>query len=270
MNELANDLVDIGYMDTLAAGDSPLHRLDPRAKLFTTFLFIVAVVSFNKYEVSALVPFFLYPVFLVFAGELPAGYLAGKILLLAPFAVLVGIFNPFLDRQLLFRLGTLGVTGGWVSFLSILTRFALTVSAALALLSLTGINSICEALARSGVPRPFVVQLLFLNRYIFVLMGEAERMSRARALRSYGRRKLGVRVFTQLVGHLLLRTLDRAERVYKAMLCRGFDGHIRIVRFSKIGSREIVFTLGWAAIFALFRCCNVSLVLGRAATGLLK
>lgn len=270
MTTLTKNLVDIGYMDALAVGDSPLHRLDPRAKLFTTFLFIFAVVSFNRYEVSGLVPFFLYPVFLVFVGELPLGYLARKLLVVAPLAFLVGAFNPILDRQVLFHLGPLGVSGGWVSFLSILTRFALTVSAALALLALTGINSICEALARSGVPRPFVVQLLFLNRYLFVLTGEAERISRARSLRSCGQKAMNFRVFIQIVGHLLLRTLDRAERVYRAMLCRGFDGNIRIVKFSRLGRRDMLFMLGWAVIFALFRFFNVSLILGKAATGLIQ
>ncbi|HAH32406.1 MAG TPA: cobalt ECF transporter T component CbiQ [Elusimicrobia bacterium] len=270
MNKLGENLVDIGYMDTLAAGDSPLHRLDPRAKIFTTFLFLVAVVSFNKYEVSALVPFFLYPVFLIFAGELPAGYLAGKILVVAPFAILVGIFNPVLDRQILFHIGSLGISGGWISFLSILMRFVLTVSAALALLSITGINSICEALARSGVPRPFVVQLLFLNRYIFSLTGESERMSRARSLRSCSHKAMNFGIFTQIAGHLLLRTFDRAERVYQAMLCRGFDGHIRVVRYSRIGRREIAFMLVWAVLFVVFRFVNISLILGQTVTGLLK
>ncbi|MBU2574251.1 MAG: cobalt ECF transporter T component CbiQ [Elusimicrobia bacterium] len=270
MNKLGKNLADIGYMDTLAAGDSPLHRLDPRAKLLTTFLFIVSVVSFNKYEVSALVPFCLYPVFLVAAGKLPAGYLVKKILLVSPFAVLVGVFNPALDRQILFQLGPLGISGGWVSFLSILARFALTVSAALALLSITGINSVCEALLRCGVPKPFVVQLLFLNRYIFALTGEAERMSRARSLRTFRPAAVSFRVFIQLIGNLLLRTMDRAERVYRAMLCRGFDGHIRVVRFSKIGRREIAFTLGWSVFFSVFRFVNIPLMLGQAVTGLLK
>lgn len=270
MNELGRNLADIGYMDTLASGDSPLHRLDPRAKLLTTFLFITAVVSFNKYEVSALAPFFLYPVFLIAVGKLPPAYLLKKILLISPFAVLVGIFNPLLDRQTLLYLGTLAVSGGWVSFLSIILRFLLTVSAALALLSLTGINSVCEALARVGVPRPFVVQLLFLNRYILVLTGETERMARAGSLRSSGGGSMNFRLFTQIVGHLLLRTLDRAERVYRAMLCRGFDGHIRVVRFSRIGRGEIIFVLCWAALFAVFRFVNIPLILGTTLTGSLK
>ncbi len=266
MDNLAATYFDIGCMDTLAAGSSPLHRLDARAKLLTTLLFIVAVVSFNKYEVSALAPFFLYPVFLIAAGELPAGYLAKKVLLVSPFAVFVGILNPALDRHTLFNLGPLAVSGGWVSFVSILLRFALTVSAALALVSLTGLNAICEALTRFHVPKPFVIQLLFLNRFLSVLTGEAARMARARSLRARGG-AMGLKVFTQLIGHLLLRAVERAERIYLAMLARGFHGHIKVLRFSAFGRREAVFVLGWAAAFTLFRLVNIPLILGNLLTG---
>ncbi len=270
MGQLAQNLTDIGYMDTLAADSTPLHRLDPRAKLLTTALFIVAVVSFGKYEVSALLPFLLYPVYLAAQGRLPVGYLLKKVLLVSPFAVVVGIFNPFLDSGVLLRVGDFGVSGGWVSFASILLRFFLTVSAALLLLALTGMNSICEALLRLGVPRTFVVQLLFLNRYLFSLTAEAESMSRARALRSAGRGCMGFGVFIQILGHLLLKTLDRAERVYRAMLCRGFDGHIRVARFSNIGRPELLFCGAWTALFLVFRFVNLPVALGQAVTGLLK
>ncbi len=270
MGQLAQNLTDIGYMDTLAAGSTPLHRLDPRAKLLATALFIVAVVSFGKYEVSALLPFLLYPVYLAAEGRLPAGYLLRKVLLVSPFAVIVGIFNPFLDTAVLLRAGDLGVSGGWLSFASILLRFFLTVSAALLLLALTGMNAICEALLKLGVPRAFVVQLLFLNRYIFTLTAEAESMSRARALRSGGRGGMRFGVFIQILGHLLLKTLDRAERVYRAMLCRGFDGHIRVARLSRFGRPELLFCAAWTALFLLFRLVNLPVFLGQAATGLLK
>jgi len=269
MEKISANTSDIGYMDTLAAGSGPLHRLDARAKLLTTLLFIAAVVSFNKYEVSALIPFFLYPVLLVSLGGLPAGYILKKVLLVSPFAVFVGIFNPLLDRHTLFFLGPLAVSGGWVSFLSVLLRFALTVSSALALVSLTGINAIGEALLKARVPRLFVVQLLFLNRFLPLLSGEAARMARARALRG-GRGGMPPKVFIQLIGHLLLRALERAERVYQAMLARGFDGHIRMVRFSSIGRRETVFVLSCASAFLLFRFINVPLLLGQLLTGALK
>lgn len=270
MASIGEALADIGYMDTLAAGDTPLHRLDPRVKLFTTLLFILAVVSCDKYAVSALVPFSLYPVYLIAAGELPAGYLARKMLFVAPFAFFVGAFNPFLDRRVLLHLGPLAVSGGWVSFFSIMGRFALTVSAALAMLSLTGIGAVCEALAGTGVPRPFVVQLLFLNRYLLALTGEAGRMSRARSLRAFDRKPMSSRIFVQMAGHLLLRAMDRAERVYRAMVCRGFDGNIRAAPSRGIGRAEAEFALVWAVLFAVFRTVNLPVLLGRAVMGYIK
>lgn len=270
MDPVAENSFDVGFMDGLAARDTPLHRLDARAKLLTTSLFIVAVVSFDKYAVSALIPFFLYPVFLLSAGDLPVRYILKKALWVSPFAVFVGIFNPLLDRQVILHLGELGISGGWQSFASILLRFALTVSAALALVALTGINAICEALMKWGVPGPFVVQLLFLNRFLSVLAGEADRMSRARALRGFRKRKMDIGIFIQIAGHLLLRAVERAERVYRAMLCRGFDGHIRVVRFTSIGLREVAFVTVWGAVFALFRCVNLPVELGNLIIGMIK
>jgi cobalt/nickel transport system permease protein len=111
----------------------------------------------------------------------------------------------------------------------------LTVTAALILVSLTGFNAVCASLLKLGVPRPFAVQLLFFYRYIFVLVDEAERMVRAGSLRAFNSGAMGFKNFISLLSHLLLRTLDRAERIYLAMRCRGFDGRIRIIRTMNIG-----------------------------------
>jgi cobalt/nickel transport system permease protein len=253
---------DIGYMDTLAAGDSPLHRLDPRVKLITTVVFIATVVSFNKYAVLNLIPFFSFPIILIMLGGLPVRYILKKVLLVSPFAILVGIFNPVFDRSVMCYIGSIGISGGWVSFISILLRFVLTVTTALALIALTGFNSVCIALERFKVPRPFIVQLLFLYRYMFVLSEESERMLKARAVRSFSGRSMRFKTFISLVGQLLLRTMDRAERVYRAMCCRGFDGHIRIIRSLHIDPKDIIFISVWIALFISFRFLDISLKMG--------
>jgi len=257
---------DVGRLDRLANQDTPIHRLDPRAKLVTTLVFLIAVVSFPKYEISALLPFALYPVVLAAVGRLPFGFVARKLLAVAPFAVLVGIFNPLLDREVLFHLGPVGISGGWVSFASILVRFCLTIGTAFLLIATTSFQGLCLGLQRIGAPRVLTVQLLFLHRYIFVLGGEAVRLVRARALRSFGRRGLGVRVFGSLVGHLLVRTLARAQRIHLAMLSRGFDGEIRMLRPLKPGLAEVLFTLSWCAAFAVMRYINLPLALGNIVT----
>jgi cobalt/nickel transport system permease protein len=149
-------------MDELGRMDTPVHRVDARAKALVTLAFIAVVISFPVHEVSALTPFLLFPVTLIALGRIPARHILSKILLAAPFALVVGIFNPLIDRQPLATFGSFIVTGGWISFVSIMLRFILTVGAALALIACTGMNRLGEGLERLGVPRVFVVQLLFL------------------------------------------------------------------------------------------------------------
>lgn len=268
MSAIESALFNIGYLESLSCQQTPLHRLDPRAKLLTTLVFIITVVSFGKYDITGLLPFLIYPVVLIAVGNLPPGYLLKKILLAAPFAFFIGIFNPLLDRAVLVQLGPLGLSGGWVSFASIMIRFTLTVAAALILIAGTGLNAVCLALEKLGAPTSFVVQLMFLYRYIFVLTDEALRLMRARALRSFQGRGLGFKVFSYMIGQLLLRTLARAQRIHLAMLSRGFDGQIRLLRPLKIHLKDVVFCVGWSALFVLMRRHNIPHLLGELVTGL--
>lgn len=266
MSRIESGLYQLGRLDRLAAQDTSVHRLDPRAKVVTTLAFLVCVVSFRKYEVLPMLPFAIFPIALASEGNLPLWYLVRKLVVVAPFAIVVGVFNPLLDRAVIVQIGSFGLSGGWVSFASILVRFALTTSAALVLIATTSFNGVCMALERLGAPDVFATQLLFLYRYIFVLGEEAMSMTRARALRSFGRRGMGMRVYASMMGHLLLRTYDRAHRVYLAMLSRGFDGQIRVMRRLHLGRRDVVFTLGWCAAFGVFRVYNVPLLLGQTIT----
>jgi cobalt/nickel transport system permease protein len=270
MASIDGALLDFKRLDELAAGNSALHRLDARAKVLATLVFSICVISFPRYEISSLIPYLLFPAVLVGLADLPAGYLVRKIALLCPFALLVGIFNPLFDRTPLLQLGPLVVSGGWLSCLSIVVRAGLTVSAALVLISVTGFPAICRALARLGMPAPFAVQLLFLYRYLFVLMEEAGRASRARELRSFGKKGQGAGSYSSLLGNLLLRTWLKAERIHMAMLARGFTGELHSREQSRFGGRELLFLLGWSAIFVGFRLYNVPQLLGSLLTGIFR
>jgi cobalt/nickel transport system permease protein len=262
MASIQDSFLDIGAMDRISAQDTFIHRLDPRAKVLSTLIFIVCILSFGKYEVSALMPFFVYPAVLIAMGNLPVLYLVKRVLIVAPFAFLIGIFNPFFDREVLIHIGSVGIAGGWVSFASVMLRFILTVGAALILIGTTGFNAVCMALERMGIPRVFVIQLLFLYRYLFVLGDEASRMVRARSVRSFQGKGGGVRVFGSLAGNLLLRTLDRAQRIHLAMLCRGFDGYVRLRRPLSIRGKDVAFAVGWSALFIIMKRYNLPHLLG--------
>lgn len=269
MASIDGTLLDFRRLDLLAIGSSPVHRLDARAKVLATLFFIITVVSFGRYEIAPLFPFFLFPVSMGAIGGLPFGYIARKILLVFPIVVLVVIFNPMFDREVLVHLGPVGISGGWISFASVILRAVLTVGGAVILLAITGFPAICHALERLGLPRIFAMQLHFLYRYIFVLAEEGARGARARELRTFGRKGMGIAPFGSLVGNLLLRTWLRGERIHMAMLARGFNGEFHVRNRTSFGLKEFLFLSGWTLLFIFFRIGNPTELLGRLVTGVL-
>jgi cobalt/nickel transport system permease protein len=269
MSHIESALRGIGGFDMLALQDTPIHRRDPRAKVVVALAFIVTVVSFSKYDLAGLMPLFLYPVVLVALGNLPPAYLLSRLLFAAPFAIIIGIFNPLLDRSIIMQLGPVHLSGGWISFTSILLRFVLTLSAALILISTTGFNSVCLALTHLKAPKVLTVQFMLLYRYIFVLAEEASRMYKAWSLRSIQGKRVPLKIIGSLLGQLLIRAVDRAQRVYLAMLSRGFDGNIPLIRPLHFGLVDGLFMLAWIGFFVLARCYNIPQALGRAVMGIL-
>lgn len=258
---------ELGQMDELGRLDTPLHRLDARVKTVTVLLFVVTVMSFSRYRIAELMPLFVFPFALIGVGKLPASAILKKVMIALPFALFVGLFNPLFDHQTVQFFGSREISAGWISFASILIRFVLTVSAALILIASTGIHRLCAGLERMGVPSLFAVQILFLYRYLFVIGDEALRMMRSVRIRSAGSGKLTLRTYSSLAGTLLIRSIDRAQRVYRAMVSRCFDGQVRLLHRSRPGLRDALFLFGWAAFFLIVRFWNPAVALGRQMTG---
>lgn len=258
---------EIGQMDEFGRIDSPVHNLDPRAKAVTTIAFVATVMSFHRHEITALVPFLLYPVALLSAGRIPVGPVLRKVLLAAPFVFFVAVLNPLLERAPVASIGPIVITGGWLSFASILFRFVLTVGAALTLVACTGVQRLGAGLESMGVPYTLVTQILFLYRYLFLISDHGTRMFRSMELRSVGARTAPFHVRASLLGSLLLRSIDRAERVHLAMSSRGFDGRMRTLDALRFRASDALFVAGWVAFFAVARTWNLPLVLGDILAG---
>ncbi len=259
---------NIGSLDQLSYKNTFVHRLDPRIKLVATMLFLFTVISFSKYEIFALAPFFLYPVFLMTLGEIPFMFIFKKVILVSPFAVFIGIFNPLLDSEQIFIFNGFAVSAGWLSFISILIKFTLTVSTALLLIATTSFPGVCHGLRRLGLPAIFVSQMLFLYRYIFVLMEETMRILRAKNMRSPEKRQTDIKTFIRLTGTLFIRTIERAERVYFAMLSRGFDGDMPALRRFQIKAADLVFVALVFFFLYVFRFYPAAEILGKFIQGM--
>lgn len=152
MNQAERAGRELRAMDDLAAQDSFLHRLSPLSKLFVTIFYLAVVVSFPRYRLTALVWMALFPV---------AGYqLAGialrtcfqKLRLVLPLVCAVGLLNPIFDRQIVTQIGTLAVSGGVVSMLTLVMKGVFCLLASFLLMATTTIEEICRALRQLHLP----------------------------------------------------------------------------------------------------------------------
>ena len=148
------------------------------------------------------------------------------------------------------------VSAGWFTFASIMLKSTLAVSAALLLLATTGLNRIAHGLRAFFIPKLFVLQLVLTYRYISVLMEEVSRALTAYSMRSF-RKGLHYSAWGSMPGHILIRSIDRAERVYAAMCLRGFEGEYRSGSITPLRLYDILFAVCWVLFFAAARLWNM-------------
>ncbi|MDR3321370.1 MAG: cobalt ECF transporter T component CbiQ [Synergistaceae bacterium] len=214
----------LNTLELLAEKGTIVHRVHPFVKLAATTVYVFAVISFGRYELAALMPFFFYPAVLIPLSETPWDIILKRLLPALPFSLLGGLGNVFFDRAPMLTLGDIVITGGVVSFISIMIKTLLTVSAILLLVSTTSVADLSRQLAALRIPDIAVLQLVLTYRYLTVLIEETGSMYSGYILRSADSRGIRMRDMGTFVGMLLLRSIDRAGRVYNAMKCRGFSG----------------------------------------------
>ncbi|HWQ73391.1 MAG TPA: cobalt ECF transporter T component CbiQ [Desulfitobacteriaceae bacterium] len=269
MANIINSLDNMRLLENLSRKKTAIHQLHPLVKLLTTVGYITVVVSFGRSEISGLLPFFLYPLLVFILAELPVKPLLMRLLLVEPFIIGIGILNPLFDRQI-YWLGGIAISRGWITFSSLFIKCGLTVTAALLLIATTGMDGLAKALRMLKLPRLFVLQLLLTYRYIAVLMEEVILILRAYHLRAPRQKGIHRSAWGSLAGQLILRTYDRAQRVYEAMCLRGFTGDYYVKEDKGIRYRDLLYLAGWAVFFTVARIFNISILLGSWLTGVIK
>jgi len=266
---IINSIYNMRLLDEAALKTTAVHRIHPLVKLVTTLAYLVVVVSFGKYETGRLLPFLFYPVVIFAFAELPVISMLKRILIVEPLIIGIGILNPLFDRQAVMFAGVL-VPGGWVAFLSIFIKCSLTVTAALLLIATTGMDKLALALRMLKVPRLFVLQLLLTYRYISVLMEEVGRSLKAYSLKAPEHKGVQRSAWGPLAGQLILRTFDRAQRVYQAMCLRGFNGEYNTGGNIRLRSADLGYLAGWVLLFISLKRYDIPLIIGSLLTGVVK
>lgn len=236
------------FQERYEVGSSPVHHLDARVKVVTAVLLIFGIM------LTPVGAFPAYPLLWAVIGSL-AGISKVSAWRLARLGGIAFIFTlaaiPLLfttpGNSLTALMGLRITDTGVARFLDIVLKSWLSVQIGLLLSITTPFTGLVWAFGCLRVPGTLVAIISFMYRYLFTLKEEAERMLRARAARSgsiLGHKPGGsllwrAQITGGMVGSLFLRSYERSERVYAAMLSRGYGGQIKSRNATPLSRRSI-------------------------------
>jgi len=238
-----------------------IHGLDARVKVILTVLFILTVSLTPFGAFGAYIALFALIMATALLARIEPTYLLKRSVVALPFA-LAAITLPFtVPGQTLLTIpvfGGLTVSAeGVIRFVSILIKSWLSLQ--MAIILVTAFPAILWALRALRIPPPLIAIVSLMYRYLFVLFDEAMRLLRARAARSAtqdGTRSGGSlawrgQVAGRMAGSLMLRSFERSERIYNAMLARGYQGQLLGLEHGHLRSRDLVVAGIMVALLAL-------------------
>jgi cobalt/nickel transport system permease protein len=233
------------HIDNFASGDSLLHRLDPRIKIVVALLFSVIVAIADRSLCLATAVCFSLVLLLV--ARLPLREVLLRLLAVNAFILFLWLFLPFTyGGEKLFSIGPLTATREGIIYALLITVKSNTIVVALiALLATTPIITLGHALGHLYVPSKLIHLLFFTVRYLQVLHLEYDRLRAAMRIRAFrpGTNLHTYRSLAYLIGMLLIKSFDRADRIRKAMLCRGFHGEFYLLSHFELQRIDVVMLL---------------------------
>jgi len=239
------------------AGDpvSPIHRLDPRAKTLGLAGVTLVAVSTPLRAWPAYVACALALVAVAAVGRVGPRVLWSRARVVLPLVLFVAVFVPFARGGARVSLGPVSVSeAGLATFAAVGVKASIGTLSAVLLGATTGFPDVLHGLERMRAPRLLVLIAGFMYRYLFVIVDEARRMRTALAARAYRpRHALHAAALGRVVIAMFLRTYDRGERVYVAMLARGYGGEMPRLDALALRRADVVFLVALVALLPAIR-----------------
>lgn len=204
---------------------STVHRLPPETKVLGVFLFVVVVAITPREAIWAFGAYAVIEAVVVGFSRVPARFVLSRLVAVAPFVVFA-LFLPLIGGEKDIELLGISLSGeGLWAMWNILAKAILGATASILLAATTEVPDIVKGFGRLRVPPVITGIASFMIRYLEVVAGELARMRTAMTARGYDPRWLSqARPIAASAGTLFVRSYERGERVYDAMLSRGYNG----------------------------------------------
>ena len=220
--------------------------LDPRIKIIYTFFFIFIVTTGIQTQLSFF-SFLAIEIILIILNKISLGIIVRRIMIIFPFMILAGVLLPFFSDkgEPIEIMGFLVDSWGLNRFLEICMKASLSVISLTILLETTAFPDILKGLELLRVPQFMIFIISFIYRYFIIILKEGKRMKIARDARSRdGSFLWQLKTIGSILGQLFIRSFERSERIYQAMVVRGYSGSIRTVTTFRVSAKEIIFLTG--------------------------
>ncbi|MEW6064496.1 MAG: cobalt ECF transporter T component CbiQ [Bacillota bacterium] len=227
-------------LDEYAHLDTPLHRWEPRCK-FIALMVLIFAFSF-VYELRLLPVMLAVSGVLYIVSRLPFSYLLGRLRLPGLFFLMVAVLLPLFSGQTaLFHIGPLIVRKeGCLELLLITVKFACILTTGIILFGTTPFLTTVKAMRALGLPFILADMTLFSYRYLYEIGDDLKTMETAMRLRGFRDRHPGnLGILASLVGTILVRSYERSDRVFKAMILRGYGQPVSFRDEFQANSRDL-------------------------------
>jgi cobalt/nickel transport system permease protein len=206
-------------------GTSPLHRARPQCKIAASVAFVLAVVATPREAFWAFGVYALALAGLAAVGRVPLAFLARRLVIELPFLAFAAFLPVVGQGERVEVLGVpLAVGGLWAAW-NIVAKGTLGVAASAIVAATTPVAELLGGLERLRLPRALTTIAGFMIRYADVIADEVRRMRVARISRGHDPRWIWqARAVASSAGTLFIRSYERGERVYLAMVSRGYAG----------------------------------------------
>ncbi|EBA17377.1 Cobalt ABC transporter CbiQ, permease subunit [Roseobacter sp. SK209-2-6] len=244
------------------AFQAKISGFDPRMRIVMTGIYAVVIVSLNNLLVLS-AALCLSLSLLAFSG-LPPRKTLKRMAMMDSFIIFMLLMLPFtIPGEPMFTV--LGLEASWEGLRRAI-EIALTANAViLAVMTLVGTMepvTMGHALFALKTPERLVHLMMFTIRYIDVLREEYQRLRTSMKLRGFrpGTNWHTYRSFGYLVGMMLVRAIERSERILAAMKCRGFSGRIMLLEDFRFRRADLLFVLALSSALAALIWAEVTYV----------
>jgi cobalt/nickel transport system permease protein len=214
------------FIDKYSFLHSVIHKLDPRVKLLLCFCFLILIVSAFNLKAAG---FYLVIVLgLMVLSKVPFLFYLKKLLLVTPLALLLSFFiylSYLVEHRVEFTIEAFSRYYPVYGTLALMvSRIYLSILVLTVLVSSTRFNDLLWGLRKLKLPMIVTTLSKLVYTYIFVFIDEMHRTMRAYKSRTPVRRISRVKVYGSIAAGILLRSMDRSDYIYRAMVSRGFVG----------------------------------------------